>query len=154
LPDEKTDRLLLWTALSEILLIYDSYTLLWCAKLSSFYFWASIDTLTGQTVRLTPRRNVRELAWAYAPSARNKWEAQLIGYQHIPDELLLQRQSVELTVSVNQIVGQAGRRESCEICGEEIINQRELIREGTILCKSCTGKSYFRFIETASSAQM
>jgi formylmethanofuran dehydrogenase subunit E len=61
---------------------------------------------------------------------------------------------VELTVSVKQIVGQAGTRVTCEICGEEIINQRELIREGTILCKSCAGKSYFRFIEAAPSAQM
>jgi len=121
-----------------------------CGKTAATF----IDTLIGHTVRLTPRSNVRELAWEYALSARNKWEAQLIGYQHIPDELLLQWQSVELTVSVKQIVGQAGTRVSCEICGEEIINQRELIREGTILCKSCAGKSYFRFIETASSAQM
>ena len=103
-----------------------------------------VDTLAEQAIRIAPRLNIRELAWEYAPSARNKWEAQLIGYQHIPDESLFYWQQVELTVPVQQIIGQAGKRVTCEFCGEEIINQREVIREGTILCKSCVGESYFR----------
>lgn len=70
-----------------------------------------------------PRTGIRELAWNYAPSARNKWEAQLIGYQHIPDDLLFHWQSVELTVPVKQIVGQTGKRVKCDICGEEIIGR-------------------------------
>ncbi len=103
-----------------------------------------VDTLTEQAIRIAPHSNIRELAWDYAPSARNKWEAQLIGYKHIPDEFLFCWQRVELTVPIKQIVGQAGKRASCEICGEEIINQREVMHEGTTLCKSCAGYSYFR----------
>lgn len=103
-----------------------------------------IDTLTEQAFRIAPHSNIRELAWDYAPSAHNKWEAQLIGYKHIPDELLLRWQQVELTVLVKQIVGQAGKRAMCEVCGEEIINQREVMHEGTTLCRSCAGYSYFR----------
>lgn len=106
-----------------------------------------VDTLTEQAIRIIPNPNIRELAWEYAPSARNKWEAQLIGYQHIPDELLFHWRCVELTVSIKQIVGQTGKHVNCEICGEEIINQREVIHEGTILCKSCAGESYFSFSE-------
>jgi formylmethanofuran dehydrogenase subunit E len=106
-----------------------------------------VDTLTEQAVPIAPRAGVRELAWEYAPSARNKWEAQLIGYRHIPDELLLHWQCVELTVPVKQIIGQAGQRVMCEACAEEIINQREVVHEETILCKSCTGESYFRLID-------
>lgn len=105
-----------------------------------------VDMLTGQTVRIAPHSDVRERAWNYAPSARNKWEAQLIGYQHIPDEFLFHWQGVELTAPAKQIIGQTGRRVSCEICGEEIINQREIIRERTVLCKTCAGMSYFRRI--------
>lgn len=105
-----------------------------------------VDTLTAHAIRIAPRLNIRERAWDYASSARNKWEAQLIGYQHIPDDLLLGWQSVELTVPLKQIIGQAGKRLTCEICGEEIINQRQATREGTIVCKSCAGESYFRFL--------
>jgi formylmethanofuran dehydrogenase subunit E len=109
-----------------------------------------VDTRTGQAIRIAPQGSVRELAWEHAPSARNKWQAQLIGYQHIPDELLLHWQQVELTVPVKLIIGQAGKRVNCEICGEEVINQREVMHEGMILCKPCAGYSYLRFIISRS----
>lgn len=110
-----------------------------------------VDTLTGQAIRMTPQHNVRELAGEYAPTARNNWEAQLIGYQTIPDELLLSWQWVGLTVPVKEIVGQPGKRVICEICREEIINQREVLREGIVICRSCAGDSYFRFAPAATS---
>lgn len=112
-----------------------------------------IDTLTEQAIRIAPNANIRELAWEYAPSARNKWEAQLIGYQHIPDEFLLRWQTVELSVPIKQIISRAGMRVACELCGEEIINQREVIREGTIMCRSCAGDSYFRFSDIQTESQ-
>ena len=110
-----------------------------------------VDTFTDQVVRVAPRIRAREQAWEFAPSARNKWESQLIGYKYIPDEILFNWQWVELTVPVEQIVGQAVRRVMCEICGEEIINQREVIREGTILCKPCESGSYIRFTPESTS---
>ena len=103
-----------------------------------------VDTLTEQALRVHPRISARAQAWNYAPSARNNWEAQLLGYQHIPNELLFHWQKVESTIPIKQIIGQAGRRVNCEICGEEIINQREVICERTVLCKPCAGESYFR----------
>ncbi|NOH04905.1 MAG: formylmethanofuran dehydrogenase [Chloroflexi bacterium] len=106
-----------------------------------------VDTLTEQAIRIAPRAGIRELAWDYAPSARNKWEAQLIGYQHIPDDLLLDWQWVKLAVPVKKMIGQAGRRVVCERCGEEIINQKEVMCKGNILCKTCAGESYFRFAD-------
>ena len=103
--------------------------------------------LTEQAIRVAPRISARERAWDYAPSAHNKWEAQLIGYKYIPDELLFHWQWVQLNVPVKQIIGQPGKRVVCEACDEEIINQREVMHEGTTLCRSCAGKSYFSFIE-------
>jgi formylmethanofuran dehydrogenase subunit E len=89
-----------------------------------------VDTLTEQAISITPRGNVRELSWEYAPSARNKWDSQFISYQHIPDELLLDRQRVDLTVPVKQIIGQIGTRAKCEICGEEIIIKEKSLTKG------------------------
>jgi formylmethanofuran dehydrogenase subunit E len=105
-----------------------------------------IDTLSGQAIRIRPKEKIRDLAWEYAPSARNKWEAQLIGYQHIPDCQLLHWHRVNLIFPLKKIIGQAGGRVTCEICGEEIINQREVVSQGKLLCKSCLGESYFSFI--------
>jgi len=103
-----------------------------------------IDSRTGQAIRIAPRHNIRALAWDYAPGAKNKWEAQLIGYQCIPDAQLLSWQRVELTTPLKEIIGRAGERVTCASCGEEIINQRQRMRQDTILCQSCAGPAYYR----------
>jgi formylmethanofuran dehydrogenase subunit E len=32
----------------------------------------------------------------------------------------------------------------CDGCGEEVINEREIIRDGLVLCRTCAGESYYR----------
>lgn len=102
-----------------------------------------VDTQTGRAVRIAPRAGCRERARAYAPEARNKWEAQLLGYQRMPDEALFSIQSVQLKVSLAQLLSRPGLRTLCDLCGEEIMNEREVIREGQVLCRACAGESYY-----------
>ena len=105
-----------------------------------------VDIQTGRAVRIVPRREARQLARAYAPGARNKWEAQLVGYQRMPDDELLIAQAVRLIQSIEQILGRPGMKATCEICGEEIINEREIVHEGTTLCRTCAGQGYYRLV--------
>jgi formylmethanofuran dehydrogenase subunit E len=102
-----------------------------------------VDTLTEQAVRIAPRRDARQLVRAYAPEARNKWEAQLLGYQRMPADQLLTVQPVQLKLSIRRIVSRAGVKVACEICGEEIINEREIIRDGSRMCKACAGEAHY-----------
>lgn len=103
-----------------------------------------VDTRTERTVRIAPRPDARALAWQYAPEARNRWETQLLGYQRMPDEDLLSYEWVTLRMPVVALVGRAGRRVNCDSCGEEIINQREVIWESKILCRGCAGQAYYQ----------
>jgi formylmethanofuran dehydrogenase subunit E len=102
-----------------------------------------VDTLTHRTVRIIPQTQARLLAREYAPEARSTWEAQLLGYQRMPAQELLSIQAVQLKTSVEHIVSRAGKWVICENCGEEIMNEREIVREGTVLCTSCAGQSYY-----------
>ncbi|MCA9900948.1 MAG: formylmethanofuran dehydrogenase [Ardenticatenaceae bacterium] len=102
-----------------------------------------VDTHTETAVRLFPLPNIRELAPAYAPEARNRWLGYLLGYQKMPDDLLFGIQQVVLTQPVTQIVSRAGVRVDCDACNEEIINEREVVRDGVILCQSCAGNGYY-----------
>jgi formylmethanofuran dehydrogenase subunit E len=102
-----------------------------------------VDTGTGRAVRIIPRVEARQLACEYAPEAPDTWQAQLLGYQRMPAQTLLSFQPVHLNVPVEQLVSRAGQRVICERCGEEIMNEREVVREGLILCKSCAGSSYY-----------
>jgi formylmethanofuran dehydrogenase subunit E len=105
---------------------------------------AFVDTLTGCAVRVAPAPGIRERAWSYAPEAVNKWQAQLSGYQRMPDGELLVVQEVILATPLERLLSKPGYRATCEICGEEIINEREVVQEGMIMCRACAGDSYYR----------
>lgn len=97
-----------------------------------------VDTKTELALRIAPRLDVRQRAYAYAPGVSRHYFAQLQGYQSMPDDELLTIRPVILNVSIKNIVGRAGVRVNCETCGEEIINKREIILNGHIFCHACS----------------
>ena len=102
-----------------------------------------VDTRTGQAVRILPRSGVRNKAPAYAPAAQNRWEAMLLGYQRMPAMELLMVQTVVLRTPIEELLSRPGVGGQCETCGEEIINEREIVRAGQVLCRACAGFSYY-----------
>lgn len=104
-----------------------------------------VDTQTGQTIRLVPQNDARQKALEYAPEARNKWEAMLLGYQRMPGTELLMVQMVILKTPIEELLSRPGVRTHCHICEEEIINEREVAQAGLILCRACAGFSYYAF---------
>jgi formylmethanofuran dehydrogenase subunit E len=62
----------------------------------------------------------------------------------MPEQELLLAQPVTLTVSLEKLISQPGLRVTCEACGEEIMNEREVIHEGMVLCRACAGEAYYR----------
>jgi len=105
-----------------------------------------VDVKTGQAVRVAPRLDVRERAYTCVPDEPRHYFAQLKAYQVLPDHELLSIQAVQLTTPIAAIVSRAGVRVNCEVCGEEIINEREIVREGLTLCRSCAGQSYYQLV--------
>lgn len=101
------------------------------------------DTMTKKAVRVTPAASAREMAAVYAPDASSRWHAYLEAYQVMPDDVLLEWQPVQLSPSVDELISRPGLRAACEQCGEEIINEREVLRNGRILCRSCAGDCYY-----------
>jgi len=103
-----------------------------------------VDTKTDRAVRLIPSQASRTLAYEYAPLAQSRWHAQLEAYQIIPDAELFDMQPVELTLSPEKLLSKPGCKASCDRCGEEIINEREVIQAGRTLCRACAGDGYWR----------
>jgi formylmethanofuran dehydrogenase subunit E len=102
-----------------------------------------VDSRTERAFRIAPSPHSRALALTYAPDARSRWHAQLFAYQIMPDDELLVAQPVTLRVSLEALLSKPGRRVTCEVCGEEIINEREVVHEGTVLCRACAGERYY-----------
>lgn len=111
-----------------------------------------VDVCTGEAVRVAPRPGVRETARQLVPGAESRWHAQLEGYQIMPDDELLVVQPVTLTLSLEKLLSKPGYRVACEACGEEIINEREVLQQGRVLCRACAGQSYYGIREDAPRA--
>lgn len=103
-----------------------------------------VDTQTERAVRVRPGAHVRDLAATYAPNARTRWHTYLEAYQVMPTSELLDWAEVQVTLDVKQLISKAGARTICVTCGEEILNEREVICGAETLCRACAGQSYVR----------
>jgi formylmethanofuran dehydrogenase subunit E len=103
-----------------------------------------INSLTGEAIRLVPRRECRQQAFHYAQYATNRWEAQLVGYQNMPLDELFYIQQVILIKPLADWISQPNKKVFCDSCGEEIINGREISEKGFVLCRACAGEAYYK----------
>jgi formylmethanofuran dehydrogenase subunit E len=100
---------------------------------------------TGAAVRLVPRPDVRQRAWEYAlPGETRRYYAMLHAYQVMPDEALLSIQPVRLAEPLEVLLSRPGVRTNCARCGEEIINERQVVMRGEDLCVACAGGGYYQ----------
>lgn len=103
-----------------------------------------VDTRSNTALRVHPHPQARERARDFAPEARNRWESYLIGYKRMSLEELLVSTPVILSQPIEHLLSRPSARAVCQACGEEIINERELMHEGTVLCRPCAGERYYR----------
>ena len=73
----------------------------------------------------------------------------LLGYQRIPEEELLDIEEVSLAISIKKLLSKDGYRVNCELCSEEIINEREVMRNGVTMCRPYAGQKYYQPVSKA-----
>ena len=103
-----------------------------------------VDTKMGQALRVAPVLNIREKAYSYAPGEPRHYFAQMQAYQIMPDEEMFTVNPVVLSTSIKSIVSLSGVRVNCDLCGEEIMNEREVEENGLTLCRACAGSGYYQ----------
>lgn len=102
-----------------------------------------VDVRGGRAVRVWPAPDCRALALLHAPHEPRHYFAQLESYRAMPDEDLLRIQTVVLDPPLEALLSRPGLRVNCSACGEEIINQREVLVDGAVLCRTCAGQGYY-----------
>jgi formylmethanofuran dehydrogenase subunit E len=103
-----------------------------------------VDIKQGRAVRVAPFGDARERAAIYAPEETRHYFAQLAAYQIMPDSGLLSIQEVCINIPIERLISRPGVRINCELCGEEVINGREVQQAGMTLCQACAGEAYYR----------
>lgn len=112
------------------------------------------DVRTGRAIRISPALDVRERAELYAPDEPRHYFAQLRGYQVMPDVELLRIQEVALHPTLDELISKPIVRVNCDYCGEEIINECQVIQDGSVLCRTCANEGYYRLQPAAAEMCM
>lgn len=109
-----------------------------------------IDTGNERAVRIWPHPASRQRAIGCVPDAQSNWHAQLKAYQVMPLNDLFRVASVSLNLSMQVLISRPGVRETCAVCGEEILNERQVILNNKVLCQSCADGGYYQIVESGT----
>ncbi len=113
-----------------------------------------VDTETRRAFRVSPALDIRQQALAFVPEEPRHYFAQMKAYRILPDSRMLVITEVQLATPVERIVSRPGVRVNCAICGEEIMNEREIERHGMLLCQTCAGLSYYHELVALHSFEL
>ncbi len=109
-----------------------------------------VDLQTDRAVRVAARESSKERARELYPEdrypeLRGKNLQQMHAYREMPDAELFTEQWVKVPVEAREMPGYKSGRITCAKCGEGINYDREVRREGEILCQGCAdpGARYY-----------
>src|SRR5450755_3623083 len=102
-----------------------------------------VDLDTERAVRVCARESSKALARQMHPEIENKNQQQMLAYREISNDDLFTVQWVKVALPPEELPGYKGERIVCQQCGEGINFQREVRRNGEILCRACAGASYY-----------
>jgi formylmethanofuran dehydrogenase subunit E len=98
---------------------------------------------TNRAFRVAPALDIRQKANGYALDEPRHYFAQMQAYQIMPDDEMFTVNEVRLVTPIEAIVSHPGIRVDCDLCGKEIMNEREIKRDGLTLCRTCAGGGYY-----------
>jgi formylmethanofuran dehydrogenase subunit E len=105
-----------------------------------------VDLASQRAVRVCARESSKALARQMHPEIENKNQQQMLAYREISNDDLFTVQWVKVALPPEELPGYKGERIVCEQCGEGINFQREVRRDGKILCRACAGEKYYEEI--------
>lgn len=103
-----------------------------------------VDQFSGAALRIAPQADARAQCLSYVDWSPDRWQAYLQGYQLLGDEVLLLARPVSLNFSLADLISMESARAVCQLCGEEIFNQREVRTGESLLCRACAGQAYYK----------
>ena len=103
-----------------------------------------VNIKTSCALRLAPVLDIRQRAFACVEVEARRYFAQMQAYQTMSDQEMFTVTEIQLSQSVKEIISRPGVRVNCDLCGEEITNEREVRQNEMILCRPCASGGYYR----------
>jgi formylmethanofuran dehydrogenase subunit E len=103
-----------------------------------------VDVETGRAIRIAAKESSKQKARELHPEIESKNLQQMAAYREMPTSDLFDVQWVEVTLLPEDMPGHKGERIVCSKCGEGINFNREIRRNGEVLCRGCGGERYYK----------
>src|ERR1017187_7858327 len=102
-----------------------------------------VDLETGKAIRVAAKESSKNLAREMHPEIESKNQQQMLAYREMKDDDLFSTQWVKVELPAEEFPGYKGERIVCAECGEGINFRREVVRDGRVLCRACSGERYY-----------
>jgi formylmethanofuran dehydrogenase subunit E len=101
------------------------------------------DVTTCKAIRIAAKESYKALARSMHPEIESKNQQQMLAYREMAEDDLFSKQWVKVEIAAEEFPGYKGERIVCAECGEGINFRREVVRDGRVLCKACSGERYY-----------
>ena len=108
-----------------------------------------VDLQTGRAVRVAARESSKDRARELYPAIEGKNQQQMHAYREMSDAELFTEQWVQVPIEAREMPGYKSGRIVCSVCGEGINYDREVRRDGVVLCQGCAAPEG-RYYQAAS----
>lgn len=102
-----------------------------------------VDVETGRAVRVAAKESSKQKARELHPEIQGKNQQQMAAYREMAESDLFDVQWVSVELLPEDMPGFRSERIVCAECGEGINFNREVRRDGKLLCRSCAGERYY-----------
>jgi formylmethanofuran dehydrogenase subunit E len=96
-----------------------------------------LDLATDKAIRIAALESSKQLARELYPHIEPKNQQQMLAYRELPDVGLFSEQWVTVALHAREMPGYKSARIACTVCGEGINYDREVLRQGQVLCQGC-----------------
>jgi formylmethanofuran dehydrogenase subunit E len=99
-----------------------------------------VNTTTGKTVRVSVHEKNR------AEHDKIDRKELITVLSRVPEEEILKIEQVRLAIPREDLPGFPVGTAVCSVCGEQISDNRQIVRDGAVFCRNCAGESYYTVI--------
>jgi formylmethanofuran dehydrogenase subunit E len=91
----------------------------------------------GRAIRIAALESSKDRARELYPHIEPKNAQQMLAYRELPDAELFSTEWVSIPLHAREMPGYKSARIACELCGEGINYDREVVLDGRTLCQAC-----------------
>jgi formylmethanofuran dehydrogenase subunit E len=118
----------------------------WGKMAATFVDLGIKDASTGKAIRIAARESSKALARSMHPEIESKNQQQMLAYREMAEDDLFTKQWVKVELPAEELPGYKSERIVCAECGEGINFRREVLRDGRMLCRACSGERYYEVL--------